>query len=67
MPIAHVATRRRAAVRQSPVGETDSGSVIFTDCRSVFQLERLVIVAKNDGDDVGEYSTRDDGWIIDIS
>jgi hypothetical protein len=41
-------------VSQSPVGETDGRSIVFSDGGSILHLERVVIVTKNDGDDVRE-------------
>lgn len=42
------------AVSQSPIGKTDSRSVVFSDSRSILHLKRTVIVAENDGNDVRE-------------
>jgi hypothetical protein len=42
----------RITVSQSPVGKTNGRSVVFSDSGSILHLERIVVMAKNDRDDV---------------
>jgi hypothetical protein len=45
---------RGIPVSESPVGETDSRGIVFADGRSVLQLERIVVVTKDDWNDMGK-------------